>query len=190
MYIIPQGGEPIIPQGGEPSNPQQTPPQIPQPEPQIPQPEPQAPLPQQQPQDGVDLSGLEAKLAEQQKVIDSLMQEKATRDADAARRAEAQAIVDELSVVEGLNIGFDMNKTLQAMAADQDESKRGKYLGAKGVVQYWNDHLRNNPNNTPAPKANPYADERMKALKEKVAGGTPLSDDERVEYYKLLRGEK
>lgn len=173
----------IIPQGGEPSNPQQTPPQIPQPE-------PQAQIPQQQPQAGVDLSSLETKLAEQQKVIDSLMQEKATRDADAARRAEAQAIVDELSVVEGLNIGFDMNKTLQAMAADTDESKRGKYIGAKGVVQYWNDHLRNNPNNTPSPKANPYADERMKALKEKVAGGTPLSDDERVEYYKLLRGEK
>lgn len=114
----------IIPQGGEPSNPQQTPPQIPQPE-------PQAQIPQQQPQAGVDLSGLETKLAEQQKVIDSLMQEKATRDADAARRAEAQQIVDELSVYEKLNIGFDMNKTLQAMAADQDEGKRGQYLGQK-----------------------------------------------------------
>lgn len=172
----------IIPQGGEPNTPQQAQ--------QIPQPEPQAPLPQQQPQAGVDISGLETKIAEQQKIIDSLMQDKETRDADAARRAEAQAIVDELSGYEKLNIGFDMNKTLQAMAADTDPAKRGMYLGAKGVVQYWNDHLRNNPNNTPAPKANPYADERMKALKEKVAGGTPLSDDERVEYFKLLRGEK
>lgn len=172
----------IIPQGGEPNIPQQAQ--------QIQQPEPQAPIQQQQPQAVVDVSGLETKIAEQQKIIDSLMQDKETRDADAARRAEAQAIVDELSVYEKLNIGFDMNKTLQAMAADTDPAKRGMYLGAKGVVQYWDDHLRNNPNNTPAPKANPYADERMKALKEKVEGGTPLSDDERVEYFKLLRGEK